>query len=484
MAAETPIAKFDALMDAKRYEAAADLAKGLRTRQPRNGQWWYACARAAFAIGNIRIAYDEIAQAAKLLPDDPAIALQQAIIDHRIGHTEVALTRLRALVARGSRLDTEATVVLADVLSRSNQQAELDGLLARGGAWTNDPRAQLFVARRLKERDPAGSIAMFERILRSDVASHVRRIAGFEAVKMLDATEKYRAAYDLALETHRTTGSTFDVGSLEHQVESQRRLLATPTLLGPRRVPEVRGVSIVVSLPRSGTTLIEQMFDRHPAITGIGEYEGVRTLGESALSSGHWPHELASTPAATVQSWQDSYVTGATFLRRPDATWSFDKTLHAWRWLPVIALALPGAVLIAIDRDPRDTAVSSLLGNFHPVASGWTSSIDSIRRVIAAHRSILPEMLDRVGLSHEALVYENFIDDPRGHSEKCFARLGLPMDEATLSPEKNTRMVLTLSHEQVRKPINRGSIGRWRNYEWAFDDSWRDLVAAHDARRV
>jgi len=58
------------------------------------------------------------------------------------------------------------------------------------------------------------------------------------------------------------------------------------------------------------------------------------------------------------------------------------------------------------------------------------------------------------------------------------------MDDAVLAPEANTRTVLTLSHEQVRRPINRGSIGRWKNYEWAFGADWDRLVATHEARRA
>jgi hypothetical protein len=50
--------------------------------------------------------------------------------------------------------------------------------------------------------------------------------------------------------------------------------------------------------------------------------------------------------------------------------------------------------------------------------------------------------------------------------------MGLPMEDSVLAPEANARTVLTLSHEQVRKPINRSSIGRWKNYEWAFGKEW------------
>ena len=55
-------------------------------------------------------------------------------------------------------------------------------------------------------------------------------------------------------------------------------------------------------------------------------------------------------------------------------------------------------------------------------------------------------------------------------------------DAAMLAPERNERTVLTLSHEQVRRPINRGSIGRWKNYEWMFREGWEGLAAVHAAR--
>jgi hypothetical protein len=58
------------------------------------------------------------------------------------------------------------------------------------------------------------------------------------------------------------------------------------------------------------------------------------------------------------------------------------------------------------------------------------------------------------------------------------------MDPAVLQPERNTRTVHTLSHDQVRKPIHAGSIGRWSNYPWMFDDAWKPLVELHERRRA
>ena len=101
--------------------------------------------------------------------------------------------------------------------------------------------------------------------------------------------------------------------------------------------------------------------------------------------------------------------------------------------------------------------------------------MSSIRTVIATHRSFVPHALERLDLGHESIKYESLVDDPAGHAARCLARLGLPMDLATTAPERNTRTVLTLSHEQVRQPINRASVGRWKNNEWAFDARWNEL---------
>ncbi|MDA1008275.1 MAG: sulfotransferase [Planctomycetota bacterium] len=167
-----------------------------------------------------------------------------------------------------------------------------------------------------------------------------------------------------------------------------------------------------------------------------------------------------------------TYLDGAAFLRRASAKWTLDKSLHSWRWLPLIAAVIPSTVVIAITRNQRDSAISTFLGNFHPKSFGWTGSMESIRRVGSAHRSIVPMALDRLGLAHESIEYEGLVGDPAGFASRCLAKMGLVMNDATVAPEGNQRTVLTLSHEQVRRPINRASIDRWRNYEWAFDTRW------------
>ena len=460
------------LLARREFGPALTMANNLVTKTPRDASAWFALARAAFGLGRLRQADEAIDRTIRLGATGHDVQLIRAVIDHRLGRSAAAIDRLRSLVAKRAPNATDAVLALAEVLHRANRRDELDALVAAGGDWQQDPRAAIFTARVRLKADRAGTITELEELARSDRPALVRRIAGFDAVRLLDADGEYRRAFDLATHLHATTGAPFDLDGMIADAEQQLALVRRGAPWFEPRAPAVRGVSLVVGMPRSGTTLLEQMLDRHPAIGGIGEFDGVNTLGTAVVGQGAWPRELSMLDPRVAAQLQAEYLAGAAVTRRSGTTWSFDKSLHTWRWLPAVAAVLPGAVCFRIERDPRDTAISLFLSNFHPQSFGWTRSLEGIRRVIAAERALAPAALRALGIPHEDFRYEDLVDRPREHMERCLARMGLPMDEAVLAPEANTRTVLTLSHEQVRRSINRGSIGRWKNYEFAFGPEW------------
>ena len=460
------------LLARRDFGPALTMANNLVTKTPRDASAWFALARAAFGLGRLRQADEAIDRTIRLGATGHDVQLIRAVIDHRLGRSAAAIDRLRSLVSKRAPNATDAVLALAEVLHRANRRDELDALVAAGGDWQQDPRAAIFTARVRLKADRAGTITELEELARSDRPALVRRIAGFDAVRLLDADGEYRRAFDLATHLHATTGAPFDLDGMIADAEQQLALVRRGAPWFEPRAPAVRGVSLVVGMPRSGTTLLEQMLDRHPAIGGIGEFDGVNTLGTAVVGQGAWPRELSMLDPRVAAQLQADYLAGAAVTRRSGTTWSFDKSLHTWRWLPAVAAVLPGAVCFRIERDPRDTAISLFLSNFHPQSFGWTRSLEGIRRVIAAERALAPAALRALGIPHEDFRYEDLVDRPREHMERCLARMGLPMDEAVLAPEANTRTVLTLSHEQVRRSINRGSIGRWKNYEFAFGPEW------------
>ena len=464
--------RLQALLAARDFAAALDLATNLARARPRDPGAWLGLARVNFGLGRLSAADEAINRALALGGGTSDIHLIRAVIDHRLGRSEAAIERLRKVAERNAGNVAEATIALAEVLHRANRAEELRTLVEAGGPWLEDPRSAVFVARVTAAGDRAGTIARLESIARGSLPATLRRIAGFDAVRMLDADGQYRRAFDLATHLHATTGSPFDLGGLLDDAAMQATMLRRLASPPPARAPTVHGVSLVVGMPRSGTTLVEQMLDRHPLIGGIGEYDGIRSLGDALVGLGAWPGEIGVVAADEARRLQEAYLSGARLTKRAGATWSFDKSLHTWRWLPAVAAILPGAACIRIERDPRDTAISLFLSNFHPQSFGWTRSLDSIRQVIAAERALAPLALRALGIPHVDLRYEELVDRPREHMERILGLLGVPWDEAVLAPEANARTVLTLSHEQVRRSINSASIGRWRNYEWAFGGAW------------
>jgi hypothetical protein len=159
----------------------------------------------------------------------------------------------------------------------------------------------------------------------------------------------------------------------------------------------------------------------------------------------------------------------------PAGTWTLDKTVFPMMQPLVIAGVLPGAKVLRITRDARDNAVSLFMNNMDP-SWGWTGSLDAIRQVIAAERACMPVILDKLRLDALHIRYEDLVDQPEATLRRALAHLDLDWEEACSRPHENSRLVFTLSHEQVRRPLNRQGIGRWQNHRELFGAAWDGLV--------
>ena len=463
--------------------AAKEVAAEMLRRNPRDGDAWLGVAQVAIAADRLRVAEEALERAGRVLGEDHRVAYARAIVDHYLARSDRAIDRLRSLIARRAPNALDAHVFLADILHRVGRRTEVQSLIDEGGPWLSDPRGRILAARARAATDRPGAIEALASIARAGGDPAMRRNAGFEAVALLDASGEYRRAFDLATEVHAATRVPFDLGELQADIARQRELLARGRAWFVPRVPHVEGIALVAGMPRSGTTLLEQMLDRHSQAAGIGEYEGIPGMAASLLHWGAWPRGIGMLDAAQASELQANYLGDA---RTPDVAgkrWLVDKSLHTWRWLPAVAAFLPGARCLHMARDPRDTAVSLYLSNFHPRNFAWTQSLDLIREVMELERAHTLDALATLGIAHEAIVYEDMVDAPEAHARRVCALLGIDPEPAMLAPEANTRTVLTLSHEQVRRPINRGSIGRWRNYEWAFGPGWDRLAAIHESRK-
>jgi hypothetical protein len=426
----------------------------------------------------------ELDRALSATPKDAVLNTIAANIDASYGRDGEAVERLRPFALAATLQSNEALLVLLDILYHGGRRDEWRELLDRPGPWREDPRAAVHRARLIALEDPLAGAERMKAVLRGGFPPPTRRLAGFEAVALLDKAGEYRAAFDLARETHATTSDDFDIDIDQRPLADQLvRIEAGVNWIEPK-VPKVEGVLLISALPRSGTTLLEQMLDRHAAISGIGEYAGTWAICSALKSQPAWPRRPQDVPASAYADAQRLYLAGAARNRRPGAKWIFDKSLRTWRSLPEIAAVLPGAAVIDVERDPRDLATSLFLSHFQIGQQGWTASLGWIRRTIEMQQRITPRLLELLGIAHISVPYEELVENPARDARRALALLGLEMDERVLAPEENTRSAMTLSVGQVRRPINRASIGRWRNYAFAFDATWDAAVAEHESRRA
>jgi len=208
----------------------------------------------------------------------------------------------------------------------------------------------------------------------------------------------------------------------------------------------------IVGMPRSGTTLTEQIIASHPDVHGAGE---LPTLGVVAKPV----REL--TPEALAEAGR-AYVERVRALA-PEAKRITDKMPGNYAQLGFIALALPNARIIHCRRDPVDTCFSCYKQNF---ARGqhWSYDLTELgeryrlyRELIAHWEAVLPGRILHVD-------YEETIADTEGVARRLIDFVGLPWDDRCLDFHRAERPVMTASKTQVRQPIYKSSVRRWHRF--------------------
>jgi tetratricopeptide (TPR) repeat protein len=301
---------------------------------------------------------------------------------------------------------------------------------------------------------------------RADLPIEERTAAGFAIAKVLDDADRYEeafAAYDSANRLYRAAraaaGDRFDAADLARNID---RSIAdfTPAFFAaaggwgnPSELPV-----FIVGLPRSGTSLVEQIAASHSRVFGAGE---LRNIGEAAAELGPIDAPWAQTAVRRVA---DAHLERLSGLGR-GADRVIDKMPDNIFMLGVIATLYPAARIIFCRRDPRDTGVSCFFQKFSAGLLTFSYDLaDCGRRVreterLAAHwHRVLPlRWLD--------IQYESLVADLEGESRRLIEFLGLSWEPACLDFHRTMRAVQTASSWQVRQPVYRRSVGRWRHYE-------------------
>ncbi len=410
------------------YEADGAYRAGLEVA-PDHAALHTALAMAERAVGRLADAEASTRRALALRPDaaDTLALLGSLAIDH--GRFEEAEQLLRKALG----IDPQLPEALASL-------AALRRMSAADGLWRD-------TAERLLARGVSLPHAInLHHALGKYYDDVDERAAAFEHHRQgNELARRSRLRYDRADMTQRVTRTlaSFDRGAL--------------AALRPCGIASERPV-FVVGMPRSGTSLTEQILASHPQVHGAGELLYWIFAADT---------ERAAPPerrAATINELGRAYLAGLA-TQAPDASRIVDKLPVNFRHLGLIHAALPDARFIHIERNALDTCLSVYFQGFsaaHPYATDFgdlAHYYHEYRRLMAHWRAVLPP---------SALLeirYEELVEDAEGGSRRMLAHIGLPWDRRCLEFHRTERPVLTASNWQVRQPISKGSVGRWRRYE-------------------
>ncbi|MFA6283338.1 MAG: sulfotransferase [Desulfurivibrionaceae bacterium] len=222
----------------------------------------------------------------------------------------------------------------------------------------------------------------------------------------------------------------------------------------------------VLGMPRSGTTLTEQIIASHPLVHGAGELPDLLALAAKPKEGGidGYPLSLAGITKQELKELGQRYVDGLK-ARQPEAKHITDKMPANFNCIGLIHLMLPNAKIIHVKRNPVDTCLSGFtrLFNKSQYHSYDLAEIGRYYRnyaILMEHwRKVLP-----AGSFYE-VQYENMVADHESEARALLAYCNLPWDDACLDFHKTKRNIRTASVTQVRQPIYTSSVERWRKYE-------------------
>lgn len=227
---------------------------------------------------------------------------------------------------------------------------------------------------------------------------------------------------------------------------------------------------IIIGMPRSATTLTEQIISSHPDVLAAGEVhfwgDAVRGMRNRINSTFSYPKCLTNITSAHAEDIAKEYestlakISGATTLPKHFT----DKMPQNFLNLGLIALLYPNAKIIHTKRDPIDTCLSIFFQHFsdtHAYAfnlENLGSYYNQYERIMKHWHQVLPGRIMDIN-------YADTIADPEYWTRKLIKHVGLEWNDACLAPHKLERSVKTASHWQVRQPIYKTSVQRWKNYE-------------------
>ncbi|MEI8699992.1 tetratricopeptide repeat-containing sulfotransferase family protein [Mesorhizobium sp. ISC15] len=437
--------------------------------EPRNAYYHLSLGEAYVKVSEYSPAIKHMQYALKLQPDliealcalgrtyiafdkpDMALPLYEKALKINRNHPKVRAGLASALSSLG-RMD-EAAAYLKEAIERRIDIPAAYNDLVQTKKFTEEPEELQSILRELDnpKLNPGGAQKLH-----------------YAAGKVLNDLKRYGDAFEHFNKAKQASGYEFDIDLYRRWIDSLIETF-TPDLLAaraghgnPSEVPV-----FVVGMPRSGTTLTEQICASHPDVHGAGELSKLRrvanAIGLKTSSAGNLKQPVMSITKDLSRTLAEEHLSYLSE-RAPAALRVVDKMPHNFEMIGLIGLLFPNARIIHCRRDAIDNCVSCFVLNF---SEGHSYNTDL--KTLGLYYREYDRLMRHWNEVFPGLIFENryetLVDDQEAQSRRLIDYLGLPWDDACLRFFDRDGSVNTPSRWQVRQPIYKSSVKRWKNYE-------------------
>lgn len=311
--------------------------------------------------------------------------------------------------------------------------------------------------------------ALLERLLLNGNPDDERRQPAYYALgKLYDEMKEYDRAFASFQRAAALEKVQFDLKTHERLFSATMTAFGAENIrLRPRASNKSRLPIFIVGMPRSGTTLVEQILSSHTEVYGAGELGDLtsirREIPRYLNSKTPYPYCIDALKRKQIDEIAGRHLARLGAFSR-SATRVTDKMPHNFLNLGLIDLLFPGARVIHCMRNPIDNCLSIYSQDFNS-AHDYAFNLESLGAYHRLYQKMMEHWKQVLRIPILEVQYENLVANQEEGSRRLIEFCGLQWEDRCLNFHENRRLVNTFSYDQVRRPMYKKSVERWRNYE-------------------
>ncbi|MEN8196011.1 MAG: sulfotransferase, partial [Pseudomonadota bacterium] len=414
-------------------------------------------------------AHRYLLSAASRAPDD--MGLQRVLAQNEIyvGDVPAAAARLEEALRRGGNNPSLLSQLASVHLFQGRRTVAVETCKKALAIDRSCAAAHYYLASAQHELDDSSRLEEIRRALNAPgITESDRALLFFAGGDRLGAVGNYGEAFswyrrgnDVRGRMLAAQGMQYDPARHDARVDRTIASFGPTAFAGGDRGSDSQQPVFIVGMPRSGTSLVEQVLSSHADIAGGGELALVGDEVARLSMSAGYPERRPE--GAALKQFAARYIGRLSHIG-PGKRYVTDKKPTNFLHLGLIALAFPNARVIHCRRDRRDVGLSCYFQNFTGPGQAFSYGLENLAHFHDAYLRIMAHWREVLPLRIAEIDYETLVADQETETRRLLTFLERDWDPACLDFHRNPRPVVTASHTQVRRPIYTGSVGRWRNY--------------------